>query len=43
MCAHCNEGLDINAGEVYVRFIALLRLFERAQDLVSGEKAGPLT
>ena len=37
-CAHCNEGLAIHAGEVYVRFIALSSLFERAQGRVSGEK-----
>ena len=39
-CAHCNEGLAIHAGEVYVRFIALSSLFERAQGRVSGEKSG---
>ena len=37
-CAHCNEGLAIHAGEVYVRFIALSSLFERAQGRLSGEK-----
>ena len=37
-CAHCNEGLAIHAGEVYVRFIALSSLFERAQGRVSGKK-----
>ena len=37
-CAHCNEGLAMHAGEVYVRFIALLGLFERAQGRVSGKK-----
>ena len=38
MCAHCNEGLAMHAGEVYVRFIALLGLFDRAQGRVSGKK-----
>ena len=38
LCAHCNEGLAMHAGKVYVRLIALLRLFERAQGRVSGKK-----
>jgi hypothetical protein len=39
-CTGCNEGLATLPGEVDVRFIALLSLFDRAQGLVCGEKAG---
>ena len=39
-CTGCNEGLATLTGEVDVRFIALLSLFDRAQGLVCGEKAG---
>jgi len=39
-CADCYEGLAITSGEIDLRFNALLSLFDRAQDLVCGEKAG---
>jgi hypothetical protein len=39
-CTGCNEGLATLSGEVEVRFIALISLFDRAQDPVCGEKAG---
>ena len=39
-CTGCYEGLATLSGEVDVRFIALLSLFDRAQGLVCGEKAG---
>jgi len=38
-CTGCYEGLATLSGEVDVRFIALLSLFDRAQGLVCGEKA----
>ena len=39
-CAGCNEGLTKLPGEVDVRFIALISLFDRAQGLVCGEMPG---
>ena len=33
-CAACNEGLATTAGEVGVRFISFLSLFDRTQGLV---------
>jgi hypothetical protein len=37
-CAHCHCGLTTLSGEVNVRFIALLSLFDRTQDRVRGGK-----
>ena len=39
-CAGCKEEVATLSGEVEVRFIALLSLFDRAQGPVCGEKAG---
>ena len=39
-CTGCYEGLATLPGEVDVRFIALLSLFDRAQGLVCGENPG---
>ena len=41
-CAHCNWGLTTLLGEVKVRFIPLLSLFDRTQGHVCGGKAGQL-
>ena len=43
ICAHCNWGLATLPGEVDVRFITLLSLFDRTQGPVGGRKAGRLT
>ena len=42
-CARCDWGLTTLSGEVNVRFIALLSLFDRTQGRVCGGKAGRLT
>ena len=42
-CAHCNWGLATLPGEVDVRFITLLSLFDHMQGRVDGRKAGRLT
>ena len=39
-CARCERGLTTMSGEVNVRFIVLLSLFDRTQGRVCGEKAG---
>ena len=39
-CACCYKRLATLSGEVDVRFIALLSLFDRAQGPVCGENAG---
>ena len=41
-CARCDWGLTKLSGEVNVRFIALLRLFDRTQGRICGEKAGSI-
>jgi hypothetical protein len=41
--AYCNWGLTTLPGEVNVRLIALLRLFDRTPGRVGGEKADQLT
>jgi len=41
--AHCNWGLATLRGEVDIRYIGLLSLFDRTQGRVSGRKAGRLT
>ena len=40
--ARCDWGLTTLSGEVNVRFIVLLSLFDRTQGRVRGRKAGPL-
>jgi len=42
-CVRCNGGLTTMLGEVDVRFITLLSLFDRTQGRVGGGKAGRLT
>ena len=42
-CARCEWGLTTLSGEVNVRFIALLSLFDRTQGRVRGKKAGRMT
>ena len=42
-CAQSNGGLTTMLGEVDVRFITLLSLFDRTQGRVGGGKAGRLT
>ena len=42
-CARCDWRLTTLSGEVNVRFIALLSLFDRTQGRVCGGKAGRLT
>ena len=42
-CARCDWGLTTRSGEVNVRFIVLLSLFDRSQSLFRGGKAGRLT
>ena len=39
-CARCDWGLTTLSGEVNVRFIVLLSLFDRTQGRVCGGKAG---
>ena len=42
-CARCDWGLTTLSGEVNVRFIVLLSLFDRMQGRICGRKAGRLT
>ena len=42
-CARCNWGLAIPPGEINVRLIVLLSLFDRTQGRVRGGKAARLT
>ena len=42
-CARCDWGLTTLSGEVNVRFIVLLSLFDRTQGRICGGKAGRLT
>ena len=42
-CARCDWGLTTLSGEVNVRFIVLLSLFDRTQGRVHGGKVGRLT
>ena len=39
-CARCDWGLATLSGEVNVRFITLLSLFDRTQGRVRGKKVG---
>ena len=42
-CANCNWGLATLPGEVDMRFIAYISLFDRTQGHVGGRKADRLT
>ena len=42
-CVHCHWGLTTLSGEVNVRFIVHLSLFDRTQGRICGRKAGRLT
>jgi hypothetical protein len=42
-CVRCNGELTTMLGDVDVRFITLLSLFDRTQGRVGGGKAGRLT
>ena len=42
-CAHCHEGLAKMPGEVIVKFIALLSLFDHTHSPVCGGKAHQIT
>ena len=42
-CARCERGVTTLSGEVNVRFIVLLSLFDRTQRRIRGGKAGRLT
>ena len=39
-CAACNKALATTSGEIGVRFISFLSLFDRTQGLVCGGKVG---